>query len=140
MLEPFIEASDTSVADFISQVPETKRQLDAQLLQQLMTRITGEEAKMWGKEVIGFSSYRNTHKTGREWDWPVLSFALEPGRLVIFVMTGFDELEKPLRQLGKNKVSSHCLYIKTLSDIDMNILETLLETVYKDMKKKYQCA
>jgi hypothetical protein len=139
MLEPFIEPTEKSVADFISEIDATKRQLDAQLLQQLMTRVSGHEAVVWGEGVIGFGSFKNTHKTGRTWDWPVISYALEPGRLVVYAMTGFDNLERSLKQLGKNKISSHCLYIKTLSDVDMNVLESLVTTVYKEMSEKYEC-
>lgn len=139
MLEPFIQPNDTDIAKFISNFDQTRRQLDAQLLQQLMNRASGEEAKMWGDQVIGFGQYKCVHKTGRQWDWPIISFVLEPGRIAIYVMIGLDNYERQLKQLGKHKVVSNCIYIHKLNDIDMTVLEKLMAQVYQDMKAKYDC-
>ena len=139
MLEPFVQPNDNDIAKFISNFDQTRRQLDAQLLQQLMSRASGQEAKMWGDQVIGFGQYKCVHKTGREWDWPIISFMLEPGRIALYVMIGLDDYERQLKQLGKHKVVSNCIYIHKLNDIDMTVLEKLMAQVYKDMQAKYDC-
>ena len=139
MLDPEIQPTDKDVSKYISGFDQTRRQLDAQLLQQLMTRVSGEDAVIWGDDVLGFGSYRCVHKTGREWDWPVISFVLEPGRMAVYIMPGFDNYESTLKQLGKHKVSANCLYINKLADIDMRMLEKLVGQAFKDMQKSHKC-
>lgn len=139
MLEPFIQPNDTDIVKFISEFEQTRRQLDAQLLQQLMTRVSGKPAVMWGDEVIGFGQYTCVHKTGRQWNWPVISFVLEPGRIAIYVLSGLENYERQLKQLGRNKTASNCIYIHKLNEIDMTVLEKLMADVYKDMQSKFDC-
>lgn len=139
MLEPFMEPSHKDIAKYISNIEQTRRQLDANLLLQLMGRVSGKEALMWGEDVIGFGQFRCVHKTGREWDWPIISFTMEPGRIAIYLMTGFDDYAHQLKQLGKHKISSNCMYIHKLTDIDMTVLEKLVSTIYQDMQKKHAC-
>ena len=139
MLEPFIEPNDTDIAKYISEFEQTRRQLDAQLLQQMMTRVSGKPAVMWGDQVIGFGQFTCVHKTGRQWDWPVISFLLEPGRISLYVMSGLDNYERQLKQLGKHKVASNCIHIFKLTEIDMTVLEKLMTQIYADMQAKYDC-
>ncbi len=139
MLEPFIEANDTDVTQFISNFEQTRRQLDAQLLQQLMAKVSGKPAVMWGEQVIGFGEYTCVHKTGRQWQWPVLSFVMEPGRIAIYVMSGLDNYERQLKQLGRCKSASNCIYIHKLTEVDMTVLEKLMIDVYAEMQSKFDC-
>jgi hypothetical protein len=139
MLEPFIEPNDTDLAKYISNFEQTRRQLDAQLLQQLMTRASGQEAVMWGAQVIGFGSYKCIHKTGREWNWPILAFVLQPGHIAVYFMNGLENYERQLKQLGKHKEGGNCIYINKLQDIDMTVLEKLMAQIYTDMQSKFDC-
>jgi hypothetical protein len=42
-------------------------------------------------------------------------------------MSGFDEYDALLSQLGKHKTGKACLYINRLQDVDLAILRTLIE-------------
>ena len=137
MIDPYAQPNDNSVSQHISAIDHTRRQLDAQLIQQLMTRVSGNEAVMWGDDVIGFGTYHYTYKTGREGDWPILSFHPIISKISIYVMPGFDNYQALLKKLGKHKTSTNCLFLHKLTDIDMQILEQLMATVYKDMQSLY---
>ena len=50
-------------------------------------------------------------------------------------MTGFDEYEQLLARLGKHKTSKACLYIKRLSDVDLDVLRELIEKSVEYMGK-----
>jgi hypothetical protein len=41
-----------------------------------------------------------------------------------------------LKRLGKHKVSGSCLHIKRLSDVDLDVLATLVSASVKAAKKK----
>jgi hypothetical protein len=139
MIDLNAQPNDNSVAKFISGIDYTRRQLDAQLIQQLMTRVSGKEAVMWGDELIGFGAYHYIYKTGKKINWPVISFHPGDGRITVFVMPGFEEYEALLKKLGKHKLTSNCLLINKLSDIDMQALEQLMAQVYADMQTLYPC-
>lgn len=139
MIDPYAQPNENSVSQFISNIDHTRRQLDAQLIQQLMTRVSKKEAVMWGEDVIGFGSYHYTYKTGREGDWPILSFHPTIPKISIYVMPGFDNYEGLLKKLGKHKVATNCLFIHKLTDVDMQILEQLMTKVFNDMNAQYVC-
>ena len=139
MIDLNAQPNDNSVAQFISDIDYTRRQLDAQLIQQLMTRVSGKEAVMWGEELIGFGSYHYTYKTGKKGHWPVISFHPGINRISVFVMPGFENYGAILKKLGKHKLSSNCVYINKLSDIDMQALEHLMTQAHTDMQKLYTC-
>jgi hypothetical protein len=42
-----------------------------------------------------------------------------------------------LQRLGKHKVSGSCLHIKRLSDVDLDVLATLVSASVKATKKKH---
>lgn len=139
MIDPYAQPNDNSVSQYISDIDHTRRQLDAQLIQQLMTRVSGSEAVMWGEDVIGFGSYHYTYKTGREGDWPILSFHPTIGQISVYVMPGFENYEALLKKLGKHKTTTNSLIIHKVTEIDMQILEQLMSQVYKDMQARYTC-
>lgn len=51
-------------------------------------------------------------------------------------MPGFSEYQDFLKKIGKHTVSKgSCLYIKRLSDINVNVLKKLIKISVRDMKK-----
>lgn len=139
MIDLNAQPNDNSVADYIRDIDYTRRQLDAQLLQQLMTRVSGKEAVMWGEDLIGFGLYNYTYKTGKKGQWPIISFHPGLDRIAVYVMPGFDSYDAILKKLGKHKIVTNCLFINRISDIDMQVLEQLMAQTYKDMQSLHSC-
>lgn len=133
--------NDGSVKDFISSVENETRRKDGLILLELFSKITAQEAKMWGTSIIGFGQYHyKSEKSRQEGDWPLTAFSPRKQNLTVYIMPGFDRYTDLLAKLGKHKTSVSCLYINKLSDIDMTILEQLIKKSYEDVKKEKNIA
>jgi hypothetical protein len=131
--QPKTTLNDNNVNDFLQAVGDETRRKDSFVILDLMTRITGQQPKMWGTSIVGFGSYSYTSKSGINGDWMKIGFAPRKQALTIYLLCGFDEYDKSgktkqyLAKLGKHKIGKSCLYIKKLTDIDMQALEELIK-------------
>ena len=137
MAENKTKPTDVSVAVFIDAIPDQRRRTEAKVLVELMKRVTGERPTMWGPSIIGFGSYHYKHESGREGDMPIAGFSPRKAANVLYIMTGFDGAEPLLSKLGKYTGSKACLYIKKLTDVDQQVLESLIEKSVDAMKIRY---
>lgn len=126
-----------SVRAFIDAIEDEQKRKDANELLSLMRRITCKRAAMWGDSIIGFGEYHYKYKSGREGDWPITGFSPRKQNISIYIMPGFSKYKKQLSKLGKHKHSVSCLYVKRLSDINMNILEDIVRDSVEQMKLIY---
>ena len=126
MAELKTQPSDASVEDFLQRVENEQRKKDAFAVLDLMKRVTGEEPVMWGGSIIGFGSYHYKYASGREGDWLAAGFSPRKRELTLYVMSGFSKHDELMARLGKHRTGKSCLYIKTLADIDMDVLEELV--------------
>jgi hypothetical protein len=99
-----------------------------------MTKVTGEEPKRWGPSIVGFGSTHLKYESGRELDWMLVGFSPRKANLTLYVMSGFSRYDELMARLGKYKTGKSCLYIKKLSDVDMNILEDLVASSIAHIK------
>ncbi len=137
MAELKTQPNDQSVEDFIDQVePEWKRD-DARELLKLITEIFGEKPVMWGDSIVGFGNYHYKYKSGREGDWFLAGFSPRKASTTIYMMGGFEGQEDDLKKIGKHKASVGCLYIKKLSDINIEILKKMTKRSIETLKKRY---
>lgn len=129
--------NSASVSTFLSAVEDTDRRKDTRAVLALMKRITKKPPKMWGKSIVGFGEYHYKSKSGIEGVWPLTGFSPRKGSLTIYIMPGFAEYPELMERLGTYKTGSSCLYVKRLSDIDLDVLEKLVAVSVADMKKRY---
>ena len=129
----------TSVAKFISSVPDEQKQKDSKELLKIFKEATKEKPTMWGTSIIGFGSYHyKSERSTQEGDWPLTGFSPRKQQISIYIMPGFKNYKGLLKKLGKHKISSgSCLYIKKLEDIDKKVLKKLIKDSVKEMKKRY---
>lgn len=125
------------VTDFLNSVEHAGRRKDAFVLLEMMSRVTGEPATMWGPSIVGFGRYHYVYESGREGDSVLTGFAPRKANMVVYVMPGFEKYGALLEKLGKHKTGSSCLYLGRLSNIDMKILEELVERSVAHMREKY---
>jgi len=130
------QPTKASVKKFLDAVENEQKREDSYAILEMMERITGEKAVMWGDSIIGFGSYTYKYASGRTGDWPVTGFSPRKSSLTIYIMTGFKDYPKIMKNLGKHKTGSSCLYIKKLDDIDLKLLEKLIVDSVKRMRKK----
>ncbi len=125
-------------ADFIAAVDHPTRRADAEVLLEMMTRVSGFAPKMWGPTIIGFGRYHYKYESGREGDSLMIGFSPRKANLVLYIMPGYDDISEPLSRLGKHKHSKSCLYINKLADIDMNVLEEIVAADLVSLKSNYE--
>ncbi len=110
-----------SVEVFLNSIENETRRLDSLVILELMKKITGELPVLWGSSLIGFGKVHYKYKSGREGDWFHVGFSPRKQSLTIYIIPGFD-----MNKLGKYKTGKGCLYINKLTDIDMDVLTTLI--------------
>lgn len=121
--------TEINVTDFInSYVDNDLKKEDSFRLIDLIKDWSGFEPKMWGPTIIGFGSYHYKYKTGHEGDAPILGFSPRKAEFSLYVFYPTEDNKHLLDDLGKYKMGKACIYIKKLSDININTLEKLCKT------------
>jgi len=125
-----------SVDAFIAAIEDEQKRDDSYELIKILKGITADEPLLWGPSIIGFGNYHYKYETGREGDMPLAAFSPRKNAIVLYIL-GFDKKEAMLEKLGKHKSSKGCVYIKRLSDINVDVLKKMIVASIKNTKKKY---
>ena len=135
MAEPKTKLTGQSVAAFIKTVDGDQRRKDCAALVRIMKQASGAPARMYGPSIVGFGSQTIQYAGGKTGAWPIVAFSPRKSDLTLYV--GASKAPKALLgQLGKHKVSGGCLHIKRLSDVDLEVLTTLVSASVAARKKK----
>ncbi|WJS94327.1 DUF1801 domain-containing protein [Flavobacterium johnsoniae] len=118
--------TESSVIDFINAVEDDKKKNDAFELLKIIQETTGIEPKMWGPSIIGFGSYHYKYDSGHEGDAPLAGFSPRKAATTVYFYLPEKEREELLPKLGKHTSSKACIYIKKLTDIDIEILKKII--------------
>lgn len=118
--------TDKNVDEFINNVDDPQKQADSKTIVQLMQKVSGYPPVMWGPAIIGFGKFHYKYDSGREGDSPMLGFSPRKNQLTLYAMEGASKRPDLFAKLGKHSTSKACLYIKRLSDIDMQVLEQIV--------------
>jgi len=135
MAELKTQKNNSSVNDFIKKIDDEAKKQDCLQLLKIFKECTGEEPAMWGGSIVGYGSYHyKSDRSSQEGDWPLTGFSPRKQSITIYIMPGFDKYQKELAKFGKYKNSVSCLYVKRLSDIDVDILKTIITDSARIMK------
>ncbi len=122
-----------SVTDFINTIEDAQKRKDSLILLDMMKKVSGAEPVLWGSSIIGFGDKRyKSPKTGREVDWFLIGFSPRKANLTVYHIMSFKEQEATLEKLGKHKTGGGCLYINKLSDINLEVLDGMMTTAFKN--------
>ena len=127
-----MEITNQDVQTLINQIPEPRKK-DIIELSLMMKTITQKEPKLWGT-IIGFGSLHYKYKTGTEGNMPILGLASRKHAITLYLSYDIEKYQE-LESLGKYTHGKGCLYIKKLSDININVLDTLMRHAYDDVMK-----
>ena len=131
------QPTDESVIKFLTAVqPDQKRQ-DGFALLEMMERLSGYQAKMWGPSIIGFGQYHYKYDSGREGDFMRIGFSPRKTKHSLYIVSGLSRHQGLLDQLGKHKTGKSCLYVNHLKDIKLDVLEQLIVADLAYMAEKY---
>ncbi len=137
MAENKTKVTDASVAAYLAAIENEVRRKDCETIAGLMTRITNCPPKMWGPSIVGFDAYHYKYASGREGDACVTGFSSRKGDISVYLTADGANQERLLAKLGRHKMGRCCLYIRTLADIDMAVLEKLVSESVAEVKRRY---
>ena len=138
MAELKTKENDADVATFLRSVTPDRRREEAHQLHDMMARITGCPARMWGASIVGYDRYHYKNLSGREGDWFITGFSPRKQALSIYIMPGFGAHGDLLARLGKHRVGRSCLYLTRLENADPARLEDLIRASVIEMRQKYR--
>jgi hypothetical protein len=118
--------TDADVGAFLDSVADERRRGDAKTVCRLMQEVTGQEPVLWGASIVGFGNVRLRYASGRELDWPVIGFSPRKAATTVYLMEGFEDRADLLGRLGPHLIGKSCLYLKRLSDVDLDVLRELI--------------
>lgn len=124
MAELKTRKNNASVQQFLQQISDPAMRQDCVAVTELMRTLTKSEPVMWGTAIVGFGHYHYKYASGREGDWFRCGFSPRKQALTLYLMGGMKK--ELLQKLGRHKTGKSCLYIKRLSDVNINVLKTLI--------------
>ncbi|MFN3405961.1 MAG: DUF1801 domain-containing protein [Cytophagaceae bacterium] len=132
------KSTNVDVKTFIDSFADTEqKRKDSFELIKLMQEVSGHPPKMWGSSMVGFGSYHYKYDSGHEGDAALLAFSPRKAAISLYVYTGLPEHEYLLKDLGKFKMGKACIYVKKLSDINVDKLKVLMKATMDFVQKKY---
>jgi hypothetical protein len=117
----------------LNSVEDEKKRQACFTVKKIMEDVTEAEARMWGDSIVGFGTYRYKYASGRDAEWMLTGFSPRKRNLTLYIMSGFDEYDEILGNLGKYTTGKSCLYIKKLEDVDLDVLRELVDQSVKHM-------
>jgi hypothetical protein len=132
MTENKTQKTGKSAEAFLNTVKDAQQRSDAFVILEMMRKATKSEPAMWGGAIIGFG--KNSYRTadGKDHDWFMIGFSPRAKKFSLYLMgekgDGFQAL---LKKMGKYKMSTGCLYVNKLSDVDTKVLQELFERQVK---------
>jgi len=137
MAEAKTKLTEQTVDSFLANVADEQVRTDCYTIIKLMEKASGEPPKMWGPAIVGFGSYHFKYDSGREGDICTIGFSPRKGKITLYVLCGFEGQEQVLEKLGKYKAEGGCLYIKKLTDVNVDVLESLIKRSFEFKKKQH---
>jgi hypothetical protein len=133
MAELKTKKTGASVADFLNSIPEAQKREDCRAIAKMMQVATKAEPKMWGPSIVGFGHYRFVYPNGKEMDWMQIAFSPRKANITLYLT---EEVLKSdlMEKLGKNDCGKGCLYIKKLTDVDVQTLKKLIQETVRQRK------
>lgn len=127
---------------FLREAAGDARLPDAEALVEMMQRVAGAPPRMWGPSIVGFGRYHYRYDSGHEGDSCLIGFSPRRSEFSIY-LTGiyFDasksRAEALLSRLGRHRIGKACLYVRRLSDIDLEVLDELCRLSVDELRAHY---
>ncbi|MFD1714988.1 DUF1801 domain-containing protein [Amnibacterium flavum] len=127
-MSPATAPTQADVDEFLRSVPDQRRRSDGVRLKDLFEHTTGLPAVMWGPSIVGFGSVHYRYESGREGDTVLVGFAPRKAATALYgLYSAYEGDPDPLFEtLGAFTTGKSCVYIKSLDDVDIAVLETIV--------------
>lgn len=136
--KPKTRKTQVAVSGYLAKAVAGPRLADAKKLVRIMAGVAGARAAMWGPSIVGFGSYTLTYANGSTADWPLAAFSPRKPATVVYISRGFKKYDALVKQLGKCKVAGVCVHIKSLDDVNVDVLTELIAESVKHTREKHR--
>ena len=136
MAENKTKPTKENVTAFLNKIKEPQVREDCFTIVEMMQKVSKYEPTMWGSAIVGFGTYHYKYESGREGDSILIGFSPRKQNITIYLMGGLSAVEDELPKLGKHKTGGGCLYIKSLSDVNVAVLKKIFTLAFKEAKNK----
>jgi hypothetical protein len=126
--------TEANIDDFIESIESEAVRDDCCKLIELMKKATDAEPKMWGANIVGFGYRRLKYASGRELDWMQIAFSPRKANITLYLNLGEGWDTNLLSNLGKHKTGKGCLYVKSLKDVNLEVLDELIKKSAENAK------
>ena len=137
MSENKTQPTDVDPRAFVAAIEHPARRADAEVLLDLLHDVTGWQPRMWGPSIIGYGTYRYQYESGRRGESLATGFSPRKANLVLYVITGYDDLGEELAALGKHRLGKSCLYVNRLADVDLDVLKRIVTLGVDSLRTRY---
>jgi hypothetical protein len=118
--------TDADPMKVIEALEPAARRSDALLLDQMFRRVTGFQPRMFGPTMVAYGTYEYTYRSGHSGLSLAAGFAPRKAGPVIYNMGCLAERPDLAARLGRHSMGKGCLYIKRVSDIDLQVLADIV--------------
>lgn len=129
--------SKRSVTAFVNSIKDPVRRKECRTVLSIMRKATASRPAMWGPTIVGFGTYHYKYASGREGDWFLAGFSPRKSNLTLYIMAGLRHYRPLLKKLGRHSIGSSCLYLRSLEDADLKVLERLIRQSVRDIRARH---
>jgi hypothetical protein len=126
--------TEKSVAEFLDAIDDEQRRKDCKTIVSIMQKATKAKPRMWGPSIVGFGDFEYVNSTKKPQTWFQCGFSPRKSALTLYLMGGYPKDAASLKKVGKVKLGASCLYIKTLEDVNMPALKSMIADSLKRVK------
>lgn len=130
--------NNASVADYLNSIEPANARRDGKALAKLFKGATGAKPKMWGTSIIGYGHYKYYRANGDEGEFMATGFSMRKSGPVLYIMPGYRNFAALLKKLGPHKLGKSCLYLKSLENIDLEVVDELIKAGIEDLQRKHE--
>lgn len=137
MAELKTQKTNASVSQFIKAIDDERRRKDCKAIAAIMHKATKATPRMWGPSIVGFGDFEYVDKAKQAHQWFLCGFSPRKQALTLYLMGGYPKDSETAKKLGKFKTGGSCLYIKTLDDVHVPALRSLIAQSIKRVKGRF---
>ncbi len=126
MAELKTKKTGASVTEFLNSIDDGGRRKDCRAIASMMQKVTKARPKMWGPSIVGFGDFEYVNSTKKQQTWFQCGFSPRNAALTLYLMGGYPKDAASLKKLGKVKTGGSCLYIRSLDDVNLRALRSMI--------------
>jgi hypothetical protein len=136
MAENKTKPTTDSVTAFLNKIEDQQVREDCFVILEMMQKASNCEPILWGSAIIGFGTRHYVYESGREGDTLVIGFSPRKQNLTLYLAGGVMNVEAELSRLGKYKTGKGCLHIKSLGEVNLEVLQSIFTKAFAEAQPK----